>query len=143
LQAFGRAHPRRCRQRGCEKFDPEEVEGREFAQRHLREDRPCCRRGRGDDGQRERGRAGHRGIRNGHSDQGQRVWRRSGRRQREHRLSCGSDPEEGGAEVRVVQGRLEPDDVAVEGDGAVEVAHGQVRLEEPFDGDRFAHGAIE
>jgi hypothetical protein len=75
--------------------------------------------------------------------EGERDRRRPGGPQPQHCLACGSDPEEGGAEFRFAQGQLETDDVAVEGDRAVEVAHGQVRLEEPFDGDRFAHGAIE
>ena len=49
--------------RGREELDPEQVEGREFAQRHLRQDRRCCPRCRGDDRQRERHRACHRRTR--------------------------------------------------------------------------------
>jgi hypothetical protein len=58
----------------------------------------------------------------------------------EHRFAGRADPEERGAALRQLERERQTDHVAVEGDGAAEVAHGEVSLEEAGCRDWLAHG---
>src|SRR6266498_2798756 len=53
-----------------------------------------------------------------------------------------ADPEERGAALGHVERERQADDIAVEGNRAVEVADGEVGLEEALDWDGFVHAAV-
>src|SRR5262249_21674554 len=65
--------------------------------------------------------------------------RRPDRPEAEHRVRRTADPEERRVALWHLECDLQPDDVAVERDRAVEVAHQEVGLVQPAHGDRRGH----